>query len=228
MRQFHLFILLFLFSINLSFSQIDKAIPMNHYAQMVETLTTEKLIQKGVMDADKKISKVYCDKKNERQLNEKGFDVYFETRTAVEDSVFKDYLFLQSIHFEDAVYVLYFSVEDRDDFVFQILKWNKNDWDRSDKIAKTVLQQSSEKFEKIVFNNDKGAKNVQNVHIFIKNDYLVLERSGLFYALYDLKAHQLLINEENPWKATADDGAESIDTWVRENLHEKIEAIINQ
>ncbi|MFV0530150.1 MAG: hypothetical protein ACK5MD_01785 [Flavobacteriales bacterium] len=59
--------------------------------------------------------------------------------------------------------------------------------------------------------------------IFIKNDYLIMERSGLFHSLYDLKTNELLINDESPWYSAEDNSAEGMNKWIKENLHDKIE-----
>ena len=40
---------------------------------------------------------------------------------------------------------------------------------------------------KLFWNYDEGPKNIENINIFIKNDYLVLERGNLYHSLYDLK-----------------------------------------
>lgn len=224
MKTICILILLLFFSANFSYAQIDRSVPISDYAAVLDSLTLSKLIENGVVNKNNNIAKIYRDKKNPRKFSNKGFSVYFDIRAQVFINYFKDYAFLQSVHYNDAVYVLYFAFIDVDDLAFQVLKWNQNDWNDSDKIDRALVDQPNEKFEKIAFNYDKGPKNLKNVRIFIKNDYLVMERSGLYYSLYDLKTNQLIVNEENPWKMAADNSSEAIDNWVRENLHIKIEA----
>lgn len=82
--------------------------------------------------------------------------------------------------------------------------------------------------EKILFNYDEGEKNTENIRIFIKNNYLIMERGNLYHALYDLKNQKVLINEESPWHQAEGDGKEALNKWIKENLHDKIEKIIHE
>ena len=55
-----------------------------------------------------------------------------------------------------------------------------------------------------------------------------MERSGLYYSLYDLKANKLLINDESPWNSAEDNSEEGLQNWIKENLHNKIQKIIEK
>jgi hypothetical protein len=63
--------------------------------------------------------------------------------------------------------------------------------------------------------------------MFVKNDYLVMERNGLYHSLYDLRINELLINNESPWHSAYAEDLETMNKWIKDNLHLKIEAIIN-
>ncbi len=136
---------------------------------------------------------------------------------------FKNLLLLQTLNYKNDVYSLYFSVAGFDDVEFQILKWNKEDWNNFETVDKRTIDNSNQNFKKVAFNYDEGPKNLDNVRIFIQNDYLIMERSGLYHSLYDLKTNELLINEESPWHSAEDNSDEGMNKWIRENLHDKIE-----
>ena len=126
-----------------------------------------------------------------------------------------------------------------DDTEWQILKWKKQDWNKSDKIDLKLVEDCKFKFEDnekskecnftpIAFNYDEGPKNLNDVKIFIKNDFLVMERGNLYHTLYDLKNQKIILNEESPWTGSNAKGKEEMNKWIKENLHDKIEKIINK
>jgi len=75
----------------------------------------------------------------------------------------------------------------------------------------------------------------------LKDKYLVFSRGGLFHSLYDLQQKAVLVNDESPWnsfqeseqfkkygeKPPSGTPGTAMDVWVRENLHRKIERIVN-
>ncbi|MCL5038158.1 MAG: hypothetical protein M1269_13770 [Chloroflexi bacterium] len=75
----------------------------------------------------------------------------------------------------------------------------------------------------------------------LKGKYLVFSRGGLYHSLYDIDTGQVLVNEENPfvaWLCSEEDENSpelmrpqnmktTLDSWVRKNLHAKIEKILN-
>jgi hypothetical protein len=76
----------------------------------------------------------------------------------------------------------------------------------------------------------------------IGKKYLVFTRGGLRHSLYDIEKAEVLVNDECPWAAslTAEEAKgrsgrilsyeeemKRMDVWVRENLHSKIEKILN-
>ncbi|RYZ90398.1 MAG: hypothetical protein EOO68_24600 [Moraxellaceae bacterium] len=114
-----------------------------------------------------------------------------------------------------------------DDVEFQIVKWKKQDWPKSDKLSKDIIDKPNQTFQKIAFNYDEGPKNLENVKMFIKNDYLVMERNGLYHSLYDLRTNELIINDESPWHSASVDNLETMNKWIKDNIHLKIEEKIN-
>ncbi|MGB3468906.1 MAG: hypothetical protein WBA74_26715 [Cyclobacteriaceae bacterium] len=55
-----------------------------------------------------------------------------------------------------------------------------------------------------------------------------MERGNLYHSLYDLKNQKVLINEESPWHQAEANGKDELNKWIKENLHDKIERIINE
>ena len=154
-------------------------------------------------------------------------------------SIYKNYVYQQHLEYLDEVYVLYFNLAGYDDTSWQILKWKKEDWDRSDKISVQYLEDCklqeksnapdiSCKFTSIAFNYDEGPKNLEYPHIFIKNKFLVFERGGLYHTLYDLKTHRLLYNEESPLHASNANDKKEMNIWIKKNLHDKIKAKLGE
>ena len=142
---------------------------------------------------------------------------------------FKNYLLLQSLEYENFVYAFYFSVAGFDDVEFEVLKWKKENWKGEETVDKrSVYENTNKNVERIAFNYDEGPKNLENPKIFIEKNYLVMERSGLYYSLYDMKANKLLINDESPWNSAEDNSEEGLQNWIKENLHNKIQKIIEK
>jgi len=77
--------------------------------------------------------------------------------------------------------------------------------------------------QKLFWNYDEGPKNIENIKLFIENDFLVFERGNLYHSLYDLKTETLILNEESPWAAANSGDKDVINQWIKTNLHDKIE-----
>lgn len=207
---------------NFSFGQTEIKIPIEKYFATLDSLEYSKLKEQGVITQQDSIASEYQDQETKR-LNSKGFEKYTEIKAEVYMSFFKNLLLLQTLNYKSDVYALYFSVAGFDDIEFQILKWKKENWNNFETINKITIDESNQNFEKVAFNYDEGSKNLDDVKIFIQNDYLIMERSGLYHSLYDLKTNKLLINEESPWHAAEDNSDEGLNKWIKENLHKKIE-----
>ena len=226
MIKISIFTLIFLLTIKLIFAQADSTRTLEYYFQIVDRLELVEMKKAGIIIDKDSIADQYFDKTT-RRLNEKGFMKYAEVKGDIYLKYYKDYLFLQSVNFKDDIYVLYFSVAGFDDIEFQIVKWKKQDWLKSDKLSKDIIDKPNQKFRKVAFNYDEGPKNLENVKIFVKNDYLIMERSGLYHSLYDLRTNELIINDESPWHSANADNLENMNNWIKENLHSKIEQKIN-
>lgn len=226
MTKISILTLVLLLTSKLIFAQADSARTLEFYFQIVDSLELVEMKRAGVITDKDSVADQYFDKTTQR-LNEKGFMKYAEIKGDIYLKYYRDYLFLQSINFKDDIYVLYFSVAGFDDVEFQIVKWKKQDWLKSDKLSKDIIDKPNQKFQKVAFNYDEGPKNLENVKMFIQNDYLVMERSGLYHSLYDLRTNELIINDESPWHSANADNLENMNNWIKENLHSKIEQKIN-
>ncbi len=191
------------------------------YFRQIAELEIDELVKQKVLIDSITIADKYLDKESEG-LNEEGFMKYSDIKMDIYMSFFKDYLYQQHIEYNDNVYVLYFTIAGFDDVEWDIVKWNKSDWDNDDKLSREKLKTDSS-LTKIFWNYDEGPKNLENVRLFIENDYLVFERGNLYHSLYDLKNDTLLFNEESPWHASEGASKEKMNQWIKTNLHEKIE-----
>lgn len=229
---FSMFIMLNLHSQELKYRSVE------YYIDIVKRTENEELKKEGILNDSIKITEKFKENGNEK-LNKIGKDKYYKTKIKVLQSIFKDYLFQQFIEYKDDVYVLYFSMAGFDDTEWQILKWKKVDWNKNDKISKKLVKNCKHKFDDnetvkecnftpIAFNYDEGPNNLNDVKIFITKNFLVLERGNLYHSLYDLKNNQLIINNESPWASCKAKNKEELNKWIRENLHDKIEKIINK
>ena len=237
MKRIITFIFLIFIAQNL-FSQELEYRSVEYYFNIVKKSETEELKKSGILNDSLKITEKYKEKGKEK-LNKTGNEKYLNVKIEVLKSIFKDYLFQQFIEYKNDVYVLYFSMAGFDDTEWQILKWKKAEWNKNDKIDKKLVKNCKFKFEDnetskecnftpIAFNYDEGPKNLNDVKIFIKNDFLVMERGNLYHSLYDLKNNKLIINNESPWTSCKAKDKEGMNKWIKENLHNKIEEIINK
>lgn len=226
MTKFSILTLIFLLTSKLIFAQADSTRTLEYYFQIVDSLELVEMKKAGVITDKDSVADQYFDRTTQR-LNEKGFMKYAEIKGDIYLKYYRDYLYLQSINFKDDIYVLYFSVAGFEDVEFQIVKWKKQDWHKSDKLSKDLIDKPNQKFQKVAFNYDEGPKNLENVKMFVKNDYLVMERSRLYHSLYDLRTNELIINDESPWHSANADNIETMNNWIKENLHSKIEQKIN-
>jgi hypothetical protein len=196
------------------------------YFDQIAELEVNELIEQKVLIDSTTIADKYLDKETER-LNKDGSMKYMETRMKVYQSLFKDYLYQQHLEYGNNVYVLYFTIAGFDDVEWDIVKWNKIDWKNDDKLSREKLKSDSS-LTKIFWNYDEGPKNMENIKLFIENDYLVFERGNLYHSLYDLKSDTLLFNEESPLHASEGENKEKMNEWIKTNLHDKIEEKLNE
>jgi len=191
------------------------------YFDKIAELEVNELIEQKVLIDSLTIADNYLDKETEG-LNKEGSMKYMEARMKVYQSFFKYYLYQQHLEYDNNVYVLYFTIAGFDDVEWDIVKWNKSDWKNDDKLSRDKLKSDSS-LTKIFWNYDEGPKNMENIRLFIENDYLVFERGNLYHSLYDLKTDSLLFNEESPWHASNGEDKDKMNEWIKTNLHDKIE-----
>jgi hypothetical protein len=198
-----------------------------YYFQIVANLEIDELKKAGVCNDNLELADKFKDKEDkEGRLNEQGRSLYYDIKVKVLRSVFKDYLYLQHLEFEDDSYVLFFSMAGFDDTEFQILRWKKKNWEMVERISRELVDSDDTEFDKVAFNYDEGPKNLDSVRMSIKGSFLVLERGGLYHSCYDLIKRKLLINEESPWHACDGEGKEAMNKWIKLYLHDKIEQLI--
>jgi hypothetical protein len=194
---------------------------IEYYLQQISELEYNALLEQNLLVDSVTIADEYFNK-NTNQLNEKGFKKYVDIQKNIYMSFFKDYLYQQHIVYNDDVYVLYFTLEGSDDIEWNVVKWKKDKWNNEDRLDRDFLKTDS-LITKLFWNYDEGPKNIENIKIFIKYDYLVLERGNLYHSLYDLKTYTVLVNEESPFHASGGQDKEKMNEWIKINLHDKIE-----
>ena len=160
------------------------------YFDQIDELEINELIEQKVLVDSITIADIYLDKET-KGLNKEGAMKYMEARMKVYQSFFKDYLYQQHIEYGANIYVLYFTIAGFDDVEWDIVKWNKSNWTNEDKLSRDRLESDSS-LTKIFWNYDEGPKNMENIRLFIQNDYLIFERGNLYHSLYDLKTDSLI------------------------------------
>ena len=199
---------------------------VSFYLDQVTLLQVDELVSQGILIDSNTINEKYKDSET-GILNKEGFTRYAEIKRDIYLSFFKDYLYLQHIEYESSVYALYFTVAGYDDLEWDIVKWREQDWSNEDNLSKERLLKDSS-LSKLFWNYDEGPKNIENINLFIQNDFLVLERGNLYHSLYDLKSDSLLYNEESPWHASSKEGIDTLNQWIKVNLHDKIEKVLTE
>lgn len=227
-----LFTLLLQSALMSSYAQESEYRAVDYYLDTLHQLETQALKKEGLLDSSGlRIAKQY------RVPGKECFtpEAYTRYETIIMDvrlSFFKDFMYQQHIIYNDEAYVLYFSMDNNEDAEWQILKFDTKSWHKEDRIAKQRIAYcniSSGKqceFQPIAFKYREGNRNLENVKMFVKNDFLVLERDGLYQSLFDLKHQKLVFKEENPAYTTNEKS--KVNMLQEENLHEKINQLINQ
>lgn len=208
-------------------SQTNKNVSrtLDYYFEQIAKLEIAELISQGVLLDSSTIAEEFKDSNG--KLNDEGFMKYGDIKESIYLSFFKDYLFMQKLESKNNVYVLYFTMAGFDDIEWNIFRWDQDDWKNEERLSQEIAAKDS-LVTKILWNYDEGPKNIENIRIFIKNDFLVMERGNLYHSLYDLRTEKVIINEESPWHASNGEGKERMNEWIKSNLHDKIEIILDE
>ncbi|MGJ8683958.1 MAG: hypothetical protein ACSHWW_05005 [Nonlabens sp.] len=214
--------------INTANSQDIKPRSCHYYLQEANKLEFQELLDAQVILDSVTIAPAYLDSAT-KYLNKEGSEKYLEIKMQILSNYFNDYLYLQHVIHKENVYVLFFSLAGFDDMSWDIVKFTKENYQVHERF-RDFNGVDEKSFKHILSNYDEGPKNDENVRIFIINNYLVMERENLYHSLYDLTSSTVLVNEESPWHAAspANYDEKELDEWIRINLHEKINEIINK
>lgn len=198
---------------------------IDYYFEQIGELELKELLEQKVLIDSVTITEKYKDSTS-NYLNSEGFQKYAEIKMNIYQTFFNDYLYQQKVEYGNDIYVLYFTMAGFDDMQWDIIKWTKDNWTGEERLSREKAE-SDKKIKKILWNYDEADKNIENIRIFIKNDYLVMERGNLYHSLYDLKSEKVIINEESPWSASDGKDKAEMNKWITENLHDKIEGCLN-
>lgn len=205
---------------------------VDYYLDTLHQLETQALKKEGLLDSSGlRIAKQYRVPGKE-YFTPEAYTRYEAIIMNVRLSFFKDFMYQQHIIYNDEAYVLYFSMDNNEDAEWQILKFNKGSWHKEERIAKqriaycNIASGQECDFQPIAFKYREGNRDLENVKMFVKNDFLVLERDGLYQSLFDLKQQKLVFKEENPAYTTNEKS--KVNMLQEEHMHEKIDQVINQ
>jgi hypothetical protein len=159
MNKISILTVILLLTSKLIFAQTDSTRTLEYYFKIVDSLELVDMKKAGLITDKDSVAEQYLDKTTQK-LNKNGFMKYAEIKGDIYLKYYRDYLFLQSINFKEDIYILYFSVAGFDDVEFQIVKWKKQDWIKSDKLSKDIIDKPNQNFQKIAFNYDEGPKNL--------------------------------------------------------------------
>ncbi len=224
-KIFVLILMVFLFSCQSKTSEIKDRTVKSYFEELVK-LELEELIKQKILIDKSTLSPKYKDTTTNK-MNKEGFIKYMLIKEKLYKTFFKDYLYQQKVEYNNDYYILYFSMAGLDDMEWYIIKMPKNKWNGKERLDKEEAAKDND-IKNIIFNYDEGAKNAEDIRIFIKNNYLIMERAKLYHSLYDLKNQKVLINEESPWHKSNANNKKELNNWIKENLHNKIENIINK
>ncbi|GHC66192.1 hypothetical protein [Ulvibacter litoralis] len=225
---FKIFVLIFLITLTIGCKSQTNDIEnrtIDYYFEEVADLELKALLENKILIDSITVAEKYIDTLT-NQINNEGFQKYAELKADIYMSYFRDYLYLQKVEYRNDIYVLYFSMAGFDDMEWNIMKWSKENWNAEERLNREELEKNND-VEKILWNYDEADKNTENIRVFIKNDYLVMERGNLYHSLYDLKNKKVILNEESPWNASGSKDGEEMNAWIKENLHDKIEQYLN-
>lgn len=198
---------------------------ISYYFEQIEELEIKELLKQKILIDSTTIDDKFIDSETNK-LNNDGFEKYANIKMNIYLTFFKDYLYLQKVEYGNDIYVLYFTIAGYDDMQWDIIKWNKNNWKSEERLSRERAKNDTN-IRKILWNYDEADKNLENIRIFIKNDYLVMERGNLYHSLYDLKSEKVILNEESPWNASIEDGKLEMNDWIKKKLHDKIELYLS-
>lgn len=246
MRNLILFGLIVIVLINCTTEDSIQPITVEQYMTEYKSLVNKNLQKKNALTDSMKLKSEYFDDHNGKmRINRNGIEVYSEAQIEAHDKMFQRWNYINHLEHNDFVYAIYFTIMGMDDMSWQVVRFKEDHWHNQKELPlenksplSKYLEFSKSEFEEIgrntiIYNYDEGETNIENGRIFIKNNYLVFERGNLMHSLYDTKNEELVINEISPWyyaKQSSDSKTvtkESLNKWIKNNLHDKIAQKIN-
>lgn len=163
-----------------------------------------------------------------KKINNKGLNKLQEIKEKVLTPYYSDYLFLKKLNHNGKIYTLYFTMLTLYDIEFVVYRFDDGKWNNIERISRK-LPNANDYLMKLKWNYDEAPKKkLHEADIFIKNDYLVFNLGEIYLSLYDLKTNELLFKETNPFSLSKLYDRESNETWVKENIHHKIQMKLNE
>jgi len=196
---------------------------VQYYFELLDEIETNAYKKAGLLDDSLNLKPEYLDENN--KLNDDGIKIYANVKPEVYLKFFSKHYYLQDLKYKDKVYGLYFTVAGFDDIEFNLVGFDEDNWKGPVSLTRSEVEDEVN-LNYILFNYDEGPKNLENVRIFSKDNYLVMERSGLYYSLFDMNTEEVIYNEISPVHRASDMSAEGVNEYIRNNLHNPIKKII--
>ena len=197
---------------------------VDFYFDRVGALETDALLREGVLLDTATVAGAYRDPETGR-LNGRGLAKYAEVKKEVYLAYFTDHLYLQHVAVDEYVYVLYLSMAGFDDIHWDVVRWRAAEWRNGERLSPVRLEADAT-VVRLFGNYDEGPKNVEDVRLYRREHYLVLDRGGLHHSLYDLQGQRVVLNEESPWHASGGADAADLDAWIHNHLHAPIDSVL--
>lgn len=197
-----------------------------HYFKEVNALEYKERNRLGLTLDSITIAPEYRDSVTQK-MNYRGGILLNEIKDKIVHKYFEDYLFLQQIEHDKTTYQLYFTSLTSADVEFIVLENKARIKDIPERINRKSVSVDSKVMKLNWHMNEAPRMKLDQVTIFVKNDYLVFDLGGLYLSAYHLKTKKLLYKEENPFRINQMYTKKANDKWVLENVHQKIEKLID-
>jgi len=240
MRKMILALLLISLS-NCTSTETIQSRTVEEYLAEYKRLVNTTLENKNALTDSLTLKSEYFDQLNgKKRINRKGIELYVDAQSEAHEKMFQNWNYINHLRHKEYVYAIYFTIMGMDDLSWQVIRFKEDHWHSQTELAlenisplSDYLEFDQSEFDRkgyntIIYNYDEGEANIENVRLFIKNDYLVFERGNLMHSLYDMDTEELLYNEISPWyiaKQNTDSekmSKEILNDWITNNLHNRI------
>ncbi len=167
---------------------------VDYYLNQLEEIKLKEFITQNLYVDKKTIAPEYKDVST-NTFNKEGLKKSKEIENKLFKKYFYNYYFLQKTRFNETIYSLYFTMNDKDNINWFLSKTNKENWYNIREINREEVLKSS-RLNKILWSYNSQEKNKEHPSIFINNKYLIVQQGNLNTILFDLITEKAVISEE--------------------------------